>query len=84
MPGGECAVWYHSPAATQRMAGPSFVRMGLYAVGMLLPPSELFALCEAAPKLFARAARCERKLAPLWPLPWLSDHYLLLLRFDSR
>jgi SAM-dependent methyltransferase len=78
-PGG-AEIWYHSPGSLTAPGLPGLERTGLYGIGILVPPSYLFGLCERWPRLFGNFAQVERLVAGLWPFPFFADHYLILLK----
>lgn len=80
--GGSLQVWF--PSARQLIGefASSFRPVGQYAIGALLPPPYLEPLVMRAPQLFRTLALLDRRLASSWPLPLLSDHYLLT--FERR
>jgi SAM-dependent methyltransferase len=78
--GEHVTVWYPTPRRLRREFAPYFEHVRTVGVGMLLPPSYLDHLVERWPGAFGRVATLDRQVAS-WPLaPWLSDHYLMLLR----
>lgn len=72
-------VRYPSPRRLGREFAPGFRCLGSTAIGLLLPPTDFAAVVERWPRLFAAASAVEDRLAPLQPLSWLADHYLLTL-----
>lgn len=74
------AVWFHSPRAIAALAGPSFRVAGIHGIGVFLPPSEFFAVCERRPGLGNALAKMDAASGSWWPLNRLGDHYLIRLR----
>lgn len=71
---------YPSPGPLSRSFSPTFRRLRLSALGVLLPPSEAAGLVERHPKFFSAMARIERRCGHWRPLPHLADHYILELQ----
>ena len=70
------ATWYHSPRVLRQAFGSAFRQVGLWPVGLCLPPSYLDRLFVARPAWLAHLARLEQRLD--WrALAGLSDHYLI-------
>jgi 2-polyprenyl-3-methyl-5-hydroxy-6-metoxy-1,4-benzoquinol methylase len=72
-------VWYPSPRRLAREMAPHFRPRRLVGIGAFLPPSYLSHLVERWPRLFARLAAAETRLAGRFPWTWLNDHYLMVL-----
>lgn len=78
--GGESArVWYPSPRRLRREFAPGFRCLHDTAIGLLLPPTDFAGVVERWPRLSTVVSAVEDRLAPLPPLSWLADHYLLTL-----
>ena len=74
--GAIVSTWYHSPGALRRAFAPAFRLVGLWPVGLCLPPSYLDRLFTTRRAWLARLARLERLLD--WrALAGLADHYLI-------
>jgi ubiquinone/menaquinone biosynthesis C-methylase UbiE len=70
-------IWYHSPSDILAAAS-GFVETGRFGIGALIPNSEAFGLCERYPTAFRHIARWETRVGE--HLPWMSDHFLSVLR----
>lgn len=77
--GRSMRVWYPSPRQLRREFATSFRCLHTTAIGLLLPPTDFAGVVERWPRLTAVASAIEDWLAPLPPLGWLADHYLLTL-----
>lgn len=73
-------VWYPSPARVRRAFAPWFRTTGLQGLGVFLPPSHLAAWVERWPTAFNLLRVAELRLAAVWPLRLLGDHYLIELQ----
>jgi SAM-dependent methyltransferase len=73
-------VWYHTLSSIRTMAGERFEIVDTLGVGVLVPSTEFFPICEQRPRLFRSLAAVESKIAGMWPFSRIGDHYLLLLR----
>lgn len=75
------ALWVTYPTPRQLAAdfAPAFRRDRLEALGLFLPPSEVFAAVERRPRLWRALAALETRVAPhAWAAP-LADHYWIVL-----
>jgi SAM-dependent methyltransferase len=72
-------VHYPSIARTREVFSPEFRMLRVSALGALLPPPYTEKRLGRFARVLAGLERVERRLETLWPLPWLSDHYLLEL-----
>ena len=72
-------VSYPSPGTVARALAPAFRVTRLGALGALLPPTEAEDWTRRHERLLDRLDRWERRLETTWPLPRISDHYLLEL-----
>ena len=77
------SIWYHSPSTIARMAAPHFVVVDLCGIGVLIPPTEFFTVCEQRPRLFRSLANIETQVGSWWPFNRIGDHYLIILRTTS-
>ena len=78
--GKRIPVRYWQPGDLAEALGPAFRLEAIHPVGLFLPPSDLFALIERRPRLFAALARWEKRAAAIGPLAYLADHHFTLLR----
>jgi len=62
--------------AELKCALPEFRNIGVYGIGVFLPPSYLFRFADHWPRLFERLAHCDRRFAAVWPLSRMGDHTL--------
>lgn len=76
--GASVRVWYPSPRRLQLEFAPYFRPVEMAGIGVLLPPSYLAHLVDRWPRLFARLAGWEPRLAGHFPWTWLNDHYLMI------
>jgi len=74
------AVWYHTVSAVKAMAGHRFEVLDVSGVGVFVPSTEFFPVCEARPGLFRSLAKVESKIGASWPFCRMGDHFLILLR----
>lgn len=72
-------VWYHGAQAV-RDAAYGLEMVDLRGIGVFVPPSEFFSICERRPRLLRVLARLDRWLGGIWPFNRLGDHYLIVLR----
>jgi SAM-dependent methyltransferase len=72
-------IWYPSPRRLMREFTPQFRPVETIGIGCVLPPSYLNPVVERWTGLFERLATVDRRLGPLFPWSWLSDHYLMVL-----
>jgi len=78
--GKRIPIRYWQPGDLARALGPDFRIEMSRPVGLFLPPSDLFALIERHPRLFAALARWEAQASSsTWPA-YLADHHFTLLR----
>jgi SAM-dependent methyltransferase len=70
-------VWYPSVRRLQRAFLPWFKVSYVCGVGTFLPPSYLAARVERRPRLFGLLRRVDARLAAIWPLREVGDHYLI-------
>jgi len=68
---------YPSIGAARRAFAPMFTLQRVSAIGALLPPSYVEPWAARHPRVLAWLNRIERRLETAWPLPWLTDHYLI-------
>lgn len=54
---------------------PFFRRRHVSALGLFLPPSDVYGALEKRPRLFKALLALEKRLAPLLPLALFADHY---------
>lgn len=73
-------VYYPLPGALTRAFGPAWARARLDAIGLFLPPSDLYAQVGAHARLARLLLRLERAFATRPLLNQLGDHYWLELR----
>lgn len=73
-------VWYHAISAVKAMAGQRFEVLDVTGVGVFIPSSEFFPVCERRPGLFRWLARIESKIGALWPFNRMGDHFLIMLQ----
>lgn len=78
--GVEQPVWYHSASAVRFMASPYFKVVSVTGIGVFVPSTEFFPVCEVRPRLFARLAATERMLGGRWPFNHSGDHCLMILK----
>jgi len=78
--GSRQAVWYHSPSAIRRMASPDFSVIDIHGIGVFVPSTEFFSVCEKYPRLFSALAAAEKVTGGVWPLNRIGDHYLIILQ----
>ncbi len=78
--GSKQAVWYHSPSTVRRMASPNFSVIDIHGIGVFVPSSEFFSVCEKYPRLFSALAATESVTGGVWPLNRIGDHYLIILQ----
>ena len=76
-------VWYHSPATIKRMAAPFFDVADVCGIGVFVPSTEFFGVCEHRPGLFRSLTNIESQCGSWWPLNRMGDHYLIVLRARS-
>lgn len=70
---------YPSIGSARRAFAPYFAVRRVAAVGALLPPPYAGAWAERHPRLLGLLDRCERCAESIFPLPWLADHYLMVM-----
>lgn len=75
-------VRYHAPSAIRR-AATQFEVVDLAGIGVFVPSTEFFAVCERRPALLTRLGVLETRFAGYWPFNRLGDHYLIVLRGTS-
>jgi ubiquinone/menaquinone biosynthesis C-methylase UbiE len=73
------SVHYWSASDVRTMAGRHFTVERQMALPWLVPPQYLGALVLRFPRLFRLASRIDRRLAHLWPLYAMGDHYVIVL-----
>ena len=73
-------IWYHSPAAIENMAQSHFVIESICGIGIFVPSTEFFHICESRPRLMRCLCRLETIVASWWPFNRLGDHYTVVLR----
>jgi len=73
-------VWYHSPSTVRQMAAGFLAEKAVYGIGVMVPSTEFFPVCERNPRLFRALAAAEDRLARFWPFNRMGDHYLMILR----
>ena len=73
-------IWYHSSSDIARMAGPHFGVVDLCGIGVFVPPTEFFPVCEKRPWFFRALASIESRVGSWWPFNRIGDHYLIILR----
>jgi len=78
--GSRQAVWYHSPSAIRRVASPDFSVVDIHGIGVFVPCTEFFSVCEKYPRLFSALAATENVTGGVWPLNRIGDHYLIILQ----
>ncbi|MCH9695896.1 MAG: class I SAM-dependent methyltransferase [Gammaproteobacteria bacterium] len=74
------SVSYHSPASVERMANGRFKVESIAGVGVFVPSTEFFKVCEYRPRLLRSLSRVESVVANFWPFNRLGDHYLMIMR----
>ena len=72
-------VYYPSPGWVTRIFGMQWRQQRLMAVGVFLPPSDLYAGIGRRPTFAKRLLRLENATAAHWPFKYLGDHYWLEL-----
>lgn len=77
--GIEQDVWYHAPSGIRRSASQLEV-VHLAGIGVFVPSTEFFAVCEQRPKLLQRLGALDERLAGRWPFNRLGDHFLIVLQ----
>jgi len=77
-------VWYPTVGTIRQTARPEFRSVAIYGIGALLPSTEFFGVCEQRPRLCRFLAGLERTLAGTWPINRSGDHFLIVLRRESR
>lgn len=78
--GAQGTIWYHAPSQIWQCAQPLFHVVEITGVGVFVPSTEFFGICERWPRLFSALAVLERLLAGRWPFDRMGDHYLIVLR----
>jgi hypothetical protein len=73
-------VYYPTPGQIRRAFGMNWQLQRLMAVGVFLPPSDLYTGVGRHPALAKRLLRLENATAARWPFKYLGDHYWLELR----
>jgi ubiquinone/menaquinone biosynthesis C-methylase UbiE len=73
-------VWYHSPSSVRNMAQDGFDVIRIDGIGVALPPSEFFHVCERHPRLFHAMCTLEVLFSASWPFSRMGDHYLIVLQ----
>ena len=74
-------VWYPSPRRLAAELGAAGFRLrGLAGLGVFLPPTELRALVDRRPRLFAWLRDRERRWAACWPWNRWGDHYVAVFK----
>jgi SAM-dependent methyltransferase len=74
------AIRYPSIRETRRAFAADFRVTRVSAIGALLPPPYTETQFGRAPGLVRALNRLERRVAGVWPLPWIADHYLIELQ----
>jgi len=64
----------------KRSLPPNFHLVAVRGIGVFIPPTEFFHLCERWPQLFLRLSKVENTVAAWWPFSRMSDHFLIVLR----
>jgi SAM-dependent methyltransferase len=77
--GESVRVWYPSPFRLSRSFERDFRRIELSPLGSFLPPTYLADLVDRRPALFKKLAGLEERTRRLPFLPYLSDHYVVVL-----
>ncbi|HJS30295.1 MAG TPA: methyltransferase domain-containing protein, partial [Anaerolineales bacterium] len=77
--GESVQVWYPSPFRLSRSFERDFRRIELSSLGSFLPPTYLADLVDRRPALFKKLAWLEERTRRLPFLPYLSDHYVVVL-----
>ncbi|MHB8624861.1 MAG: class I SAM-dependent methyltransferase [Aggregatilineales bacterium] len=72
-------VYYPTPGQVMRAFGAHWQQRRLMAVGVFLPPSDLYAGVGHRPALAKQLLRLESATAARWPFKHLGDHYWLEL-----
>ena len=73
-------IWYHAPAAIRNMAESYFVIESISGIGVFVPSTEFFHICETRPRLMRVLCRLESIVSGWWPFNRLGDHYTIVLR----
>ena len=73
-------VWYHPASRIAKLAAARFTTAAVCGIGVFVPPTEFFGVCERRPALLRSLANVERALGAAWPFSRLGDHYLIVLR----
>lgn len=77
--GGAAPIYYPSPRRLRCEFAPWFRALGIYGLGVFLPPSDVYTVVERRPRLLQTLIRLESWLAHRWPFTWLGDHYWIEL-----
>jgi hypothetical protein len=82
--GASVRVWYPGPRRLAAELADAGVRLrALEGLGVFLPPTELRALVDRRPRLFAWLRDRERRRAARWPWNRLGDHYVAVFEKGS-
>ncbi|MDB5393592.1 MAG: hypothetical protein JWM91_1098 [Rhodospirillales bacterium] len=73
-------VQYWSARDLAESLGTAFRTLSIHPVGLFLPPSDLFALIERRPRLFAHLTWWEARVSSYAPLAHMADHHLTILQ----
>lgn len=73
-------IWYHTPAVIRSMAEPHFAVESIAGIGVFVPSTEFFHVCETRPRLMRALCGLESMVADWWPFNRLGDHYTVVLR----
>jgi ubiquinone/menaquinone biosynthesis C-methylase UbiE len=73
------SIYYPSPNKIKKEFSAHFSFKKFFGVGFLLPPTDFIPIVDQHPILFQHISHIEEKISN-WPMvPWLSDHYLIIL-----
>lgn len=73
-------VWYHSGALLTRQAREHFDLLEICGIGVFVPPTEFFSVCDRFPRFFQYCVWAESRIAYYWPFNRIADHCLFILR----
>lgn len=76
-------VWYHSPSTIRRMAAEFFIEKAVYGIGVIVPSTEFFPVCEKRPRLLKALTQIEDLFGGWWPFNRMGDHYLIVLSKEN-
>jgi hypothetical protein len=65
------------------MAAEFFIKKAVYGIGVIVPSTEFFPVCEKRPRLLQALTQVEDRIGGWWPFNRMGDHYLILLERNS-